>query len=113
DDFRKALEAWSEYDANAGWGCFEILWPGPDSKLAIVLRYNFLMEDNSFHGREENLNGFMRGYIEGVFSAFPATMIEKAGLNPQTMKIEYDPTYSRDGRTLYSPDSGSMFKVVD
>lgn len=112
-DFRKAIDAWIEYDANAGWGKFEVNWADKNAELCIFLKHNFLMEDEKYHTQENDLNYFVRGYIEGVFSAFPATIIENAGFDPETLEVIYLCTFSRDGRVLYSPEEGSKFCIRD
>lgn len=64
------IDAWCEYDVDAGWGRFVFL-PGSSELVgSLQVRSNFLTSSLGNLDLEQSLCGFLEGYISGILEVF-------------------------------------------
>ena len=64
------IDAWCEYDVDAGWGRFVFLPGSSEFVGSIQVRSNFLTSSLGALNLNQSLCGFLEGYISGILEVF-------------------------------------------
>lgn len=79
-NLQSAIDLWIEYDSNAGFGKFIQTRNEETGEISIRLKNSFLTEIIQFRNPRDGLCDFMTGYINGVLSTLPQTIVDEKGV---------------------------------